>query len=541
MSYDFTKLSQVDINDAVDNSTYSLVVNGDEVQKTSYTNLLNKNYVDYSSDCEIYIDGHSGSTPIDYILTLTPTETSNGVLPNQGFIIYNNYYYLFIVFVNDATIDINNPVYWYEIKKSEIGGQILTCYTYNSLANNPIEIITKDLNGTDFITTVAFDNIDNISINNNADIGNNLSIGGGLSVNSGTELHNLDVYGNIQVSGQNGDTLINDQKIEFSDGYGDANIKYAGNDELLLFGHSNESQPIKVHGIDTPVSNNDAVNKKYVDDKDNALQTNLQLYVDDADHYIWNELSNRINSIVSQTSSNDKICVIKQEEFVWDDSRHLYRSDNGIATINAAETQVTFDLNTNYYPYEVAFIGAIYNKGSQDWYLVNEENINVGESTYLSMSVIKNVSYPSNWIETFIFSYLVIVDSISIPELTALRGPYDYSGTINDYSTSTTYHEGDYCYYPNSTNGRLYICTATTNGSWDSSDWQAVEARYSVEKGFDNRLRLDGQNSMSADLNMNSHKLVGVATPVNGTDGVNKNYVDSKSLTIDSNGILSWG
>ena len=40
MSYDFTKLSQVDINDTVDNSTYSLVVNGDEVQKTSYTNLL---------------------------------------------------------------------------------------------------------------------------------------------------------------------------------------------------------------------------------------------------------------------------------------------------------------------------------------------------------------------------------------------------------------------------------------------------------------------------------------------------------------------
>lgn len=37
-----------------------------------------------------------------------------------------------------------------------------------------------------------------------------------------------------------------------------------------------------------------------------------------------------------------------------------------------------------------------------------------------------------------------------------------------DYNTSTTYNEGDYAVY----NETLYVCTATTTGTWDSTKWE---------------------------------------------------------------------
>ena len=37
-----------------------------------------------------------------------------------------------------------------------------------------------------------------------------------------------------------------------------------------------------------------------------------------------------------------------------------------------------------------------------------------------------------------------------------------------DYSTSTTYNEGDFAVYQDV----LYVCTATTTGAWDSTKWE---------------------------------------------------------------------
>lgn len=37
-----------------------------------------------------------------------------------------------------------------------------------------------------------------------------------------------------------------------------------------------------------------------------------------------------------------------------------------------------------------------------------------------------------------------------------------------DYSTSTTYNEGDFAVYQDV----LYVCTATTTGNWDSTKWE---------------------------------------------------------------------
>ena len=50
-----------------------------------------------------------------------------------------------------------------------------------------------------------------------------------------------------------------------------------------------------------------------------------------------------------------------------------------------------------------------------------------------------------------------------------------------------------------------------------------------------NYLRLDGENQMVSDLQMNDHKLVGLADAVTPTDGVNKKVLDEavNSLTHD--------
>lgn len=37
-----------------------------------------------------------------------------------------------------------------------------------------------------------------------------------------------------------------------------------------------------------------------------------------------------------------------------------------------------------------------------------------------------------------------------------------------NYNTSTTYNEGDYAVYQDI----LYVCTATTTGTWDSTKWE---------------------------------------------------------------------
>ena len=49
-----------------------------------------------------------------------------------------------------------------------------------------------------------------------------------------------------------------------------------------------------------------------------------------------------------------------------------------------------------------------------------------------------------------------------------------------------------------------------------------------VNTTFNNLLRRDGTNSMTADLNLNDHKLINVEKPTNDKDGVNKKYFEDK-------------
>lgn len=69
------------------------------------------------------------------------------------------------------------------------------------------------------------------------------------------------------------------------------------------------------------------------------------------------------------------------------------------------------------------------------------------------------------------------------------------------------------------------ICFSKTDGIYYEKVTNSYKDYSDYQKEF---LRTDGQNSMSANLNLNSHKLVNLATPTAGTDGAHKRYVDDK-------------
>lgn len=59
--------------------------------------------------------------------------------------------------------------------------------------------------------------------------------------------------------------------------------------------------------------------------------------------------------------------------------------------------------------------------------------------------------------------------------------------------------------------------------------WNRNGTNLSAELIGPGAVRLDGGNSLTGDLNMGSNKITNVATPTNGTDAVNKDYVDANN------------
>lgn len=62
------------------------------------------------------------------------------------------------------------------------------------------------------------------------------------------------------------------------------------------------------------------------------------------------------------------------------------------------------------------------------------------------------------------------------------------SVVASPYDTSKSYKVGDHCTY----NKVLYVCTATTSGTWDSSKWSEVTVGSEVE-----RIRIDLDNTIA--------------------------------------------
>lgn len=493
MSYDFSKLSRVPINDSVTDETYTLVVNQDEVERTPYGNIVS-NIQDYTEDYNTYSLEHPGTSPVDFIRTLTPIRVDTQTVPRQGYLTYMYFYYTFEVFCSTNST-------WYKITEVNSNQNKLTEYLYNSTAL--VEQVQKNYNaanptsGTRFVTPVEFDDIRELNCSGNVDIDGNLNVNGDSSFGNVRARRLFVFYGDNSCE-------IEETSILFSGDSTDVMLYHDGNGNLVV---SENGSDTKITGLSSPTGSSDAANKQYVD-------TNVA------------ELNGRINNLIVGGDSTEG------EEIVVDVINNVQISE----TFVAQTTVILSGENTKLISVAWSF------SGNNVWRTENVEYINAtGDGVHYNL-----VAYNLNdFVGSSYVKFMVIYSrkaNLIVPELADLRTPYDYIETIEDYSTSYQYTVGEYCWYPNSSTGKLYICIDQTDGEWDSSCWSPVTARTSIDEALKNRLLIDGSIPMTGDLDLNgTNKIINLATPTTGTDAATKAYVDNKTFSLDANGILSFG
>ena len=132
MSFDFSKLSRVPINDVITDNTYTIVANADDIQKASLKAAVHSRD-NYTSECETYLASNPTKTPIDYIRTLSPLQPSTDN-PNEymrsGYIIFHDVYYIF-----DVYGDANNS--YYDIVTTDFDTNDVERYLFGSVSSTP--------------------------------------------------------------------------------------------------------------------------------------------------------------------------------------------------------------------------------------------------------------------------------------------------------------------------------------------------------------------------------------------------------------------
>lgn len=132
MSYDFSKLSRVPVNDNITDNTYAIVANLDDIQKASLKAAVHTRD-NYTGEYEAYIVSNPTKTPIDYIRTLSPLQPSVQN-PNEyirsGYIIFNDVYYIF-----DVYGDANHS--YYDIIATDFGTNDVERYLFGSGSSTP--------------------------------------------------------------------------------------------------------------------------------------------------------------------------------------------------------------------------------------------------------------------------------------------------------------------------------------------------------------------------------------------------------------------
>lgn len=132
MSYDFSKLSRVPVNDNITDNTYTIVANLDDIQKASLKAAVHTRD-NYTSECDAYIVSNPTKTPIDYIRTLSPLQPSVQN-PNEyirsGYIIFNDVYYIF-----DVYGDANHS--YYDIVTTDFNTNDVERYLFGSGSSTP--------------------------------------------------------------------------------------------------------------------------------------------------------------------------------------------------------------------------------------------------------------------------------------------------------------------------------------------------------------------------------------------------------------------
>ena len=530
MDFEFFKLANVEENSVVTEDTYSLVVNGNDVQKTKNNLIRSKFYKDFTDEYEEWASQQQATQRKDIETFVKTLITTDGV-PYKGYIESTvGGTALFEVAGDNTNSKQHLEVFYESVVSGEVVKNLKVCDFYNSttISNNIYYIIDGQLRHSDVSNLLLVNGIVNrgdLENTGSVHVDNNLHVDGHIDSDSSVDVH-----------GTSTNTVsINGNKISLYNNNTGINLLHNNDECLTVEGTSNN--PIEIKNVSDPTLSNSVANKNYVDNKANDL---------------INDYVGRINSVINRTQSSS-VCCIKRPYFFYDTDPQVeaYRfiGDSNIIPniISTQEDTIVYIAITGQgIANNVEFLYAYYTLSNDEDVRYYNADVTYNRSNlneYFIRVTIPNKDIQDNpYISNIYIVYLQSITDIELPELVALRNPYDSNQTISSYSTRTQYTEGNYCYYPNSTSGSLYICLSATSGTWDSTKWLAVMARDSIDKALQDRLRVDGSLAMTGSLNMGgTNKIINVADPTSGTDAVNKNYVDNKGFTLDSHGMLSFG
>lgn len=596
MEFEFSRLAEVDELPRVGSGTQVLVVDNDDVWRAENLQIGAGSYIDY---LEQYITWSSGlqtdNTPIDYIKSRT-VDIDNK--PIDGFIIITNQGNNSESYIFTISGTAENPKQTIRKYYEEVNNGTTTRYVQFLEFSSGNKLLDK-LDTVNSETSNINLNINSLEVQNHAeigdyvDVGGDTTIGGSLEVESDSELHgnlgvsgnttlngNLSVSGNENISGNEtvtgtltayGNTVIggnlylgNTKHITVTDGQqSQSETRIDGNSIKLsydknydngvtleqdnngnLYFHRN-SNYVKISGVDDPTNNNEAANKHYVDST--IINNN-------------SSVENRLNNLFTSLGSDPltPYTIIANDDLIYL-NRTTPTNINRIYEIDVSSIAPNLDrfkllgvwtsLLDQQQDEQVGIYDGYYRLLTSTQCNYTYNNVSNKVKVYVNLL---NV-YPNTQEGDYIVGNIKVVYALptSYPEsaeIADLRVPFDYTGIIEDYDSGTTYHLGDYVFYPDSTDGLLYYCTTETSSStWDNDEWALATARHSIEDAVDNKLKKDGTDLWeSGNLNMNSsssaqHKIVNLGTPTNPSDAVTKSYVDNKGFTLDSNGILNFG
>lgn len=504
MNFEFFKLANVDENSVVTENTYSLVVNGDDVQKTKNNLIRSKFYKDFTDKYEEWASQQQATQRKD-IETFVKTLITTDGIPYKGYIESTvGGTALFEVAGDNANSRQHLEVFYESIVSGEVVKNLKVCDFYNSttISSNTYFIINGQIRHSDESNLLSVNNIVNrgdLENTGSVYVDDNLHVDGHIDSDSSVDVH-----------GTSTNTVsINGNKISLYNNNTGINLLH-NNDECLTVEDSG-GDPIEIKNVANPTLNKSVANKIYVDNK-------------------IAQLNGRIDNL---TIGGDNA---EAEEIVT-----FMTEPVQISSSYTADTSVTLSgTNIKLISFEWAFNTTT----AVVWRTDNLSMTNVnGNGTSISLHVYDINNYH---VQSSLIIFKIVYSrkaTLNIPELTDLRAPFSPGQIIEEYNKRQSYLEGEKVIY----DGHYYICVRDADRLVDvpgqSSAWEllTVSARTNIQNALAGTLKADGSVAMTGNLNLNGiYRIRNLATPISKTDAATRSYVDNKKFTLDENGILNW-